>query len=172
MSDDKTSKLSRRKLLKGGAITAGVGVASLAMPQISRAETFTLRMQSSWPAADVFHEMAADYVERVEAMAGGRLKIDLTPAGAIVGAFQVQDACADGVIDIAHTVPVYWYGKHKAASLFGTGPVWGGSAGRLTGGNAPRRTPLKAFSICASTASESISPTTTKKRLLGAYISR
>src|SRR5690606_15800653 len=28
----------------------------------------------------------------------------------------------------AHTVPVYWYGKHKAASLFGTGPVFGGSA--------------------------------------------
>jgi len=25
-------------------------------------------------------------------------------------------------------VPVYWYGKHKAASLFGTGPVFGGSA--------------------------------------------
>jgi TRAP-type mannitol/chloroaromatic compound transport system substrate-binding protein len=25
-------------------------------------------------------------------------------------------------------VPVYWYGKSKAASLFGTGPVWGGSA--------------------------------------------
>mgnify|MGYP001161900626 CR=1 FL=1 len=127
MSDDKTSKLSRRKLLKGGAITAGVGVASLAMPQISRAETFTLRMQSSWPAADVFHEMAADYVERVEAMAGGRLKIDLTPAGAIVGAFQVQDACHDGVIDMAHTVAAYWYGKNKATSLFGTGPVFGGN---------------------------------------------
>jgi len=25
-------------------------------------------------------------------------------------------------------VPVYRYGKHKAASLFGTGPVFGGSA--------------------------------------------
>ena len=34
----------------------------------------------------------------------------------------------DGVIDAAHTVPVYWYGKHKAASLFGTGPVFGFNA--------------------------------------------
>jgi TRAP-type mannitol/chloroaromatic compound transport system substrate-binding protein len=25
-------------------------------------------------------------------------------------------------------VPVYWYGKSKGASFFGTGPVWGGSA--------------------------------------------
>jgi TRAP-type mannitol/chloroaromatic compound transport system substrate-binding protein len=61
-------------------------------------------------------------------MSGGRLQIDLTPAGAIVGAFQVLDAVHDGVLDAAHTVPVYWYGKHKGASLFGTGPVWGGSA--------------------------------------------
>jgi TRAP-type mannitol/chloroaromatic compound transport system substrate-binding protein len=61
-------------------------------------------------------------------MSNGRLKIDLLPAGAVVGAFQVLDACHDGVLDAAHTVPVYWYGKHKAASLFGTGPVFGGSA--------------------------------------------
>jgi|SRR5690625_1857752 len=126
MSDAQSSKLSRRKLLKGGAITAGVGAASLAMPQVSRAQTTTLRMQSSWSSSDVFHEMAADFVSRVERMAGGRLTIDLTPAGAIVGAFQVQDACSDGVIDIAHTVAAYWYGKNKAASLFGTGPVFGG----------------------------------------------
>jgi TRAP-type mannitol/chloroaromatic compound transport system substrate-binding protein len=39
-----------------------------------------------------------------------------------------MDAVNDGLIDAAHTVPVYWYGKHKAASFFGTGPVWGGSA--------------------------------------------
>jgi TRAP-type mannitol/chloroaromatic compound transport system substrate-binding protein len=40
----------------------------------------------------------------------------------------VLDAVNDGVLDAAHTVPVYWYGKHKGASLFGTGPVFGGSA--------------------------------------------
>jgi TRAP-type mannitol/chloroaromatic compound transport system substrate-binding protein len=33
-----------------------------------------------------------------------------------------------GQIDAAHTVTVYWYGKHKAASLFGTGPVFGFNA--------------------------------------------
>jgi TRAP-type mannitol/chloroaromatic compound transport system substrate-binding protein len=73
-------------------------------------------------------DFAKQYVERVERMSAGRLKIDLLPAGAVVGAFQVLDAVNDGVLDAAHTVPVYWYGKHKAASLFGTGPVFGGSA--------------------------------------------
>ena len=47
-------------------------------------------------------------------MSGGRLQVDLLPAGAVVGAFQVLDGVNDGVIDAAHTVPVYWYGKHKA----------------------------------------------------------
>ena len=51
----------------------------------------------------------------------------------MVGAFQVLDGVNDGVIDAAHTVPVYWYGKHKAASLFGTGPVFGGSATTMLG---------------------------------------
>jgi TRAP-type mannitol/chloroaromatic compound transport system substrate-binding protein len=76
-------------------------------------------------------DFAREYITRVEAMSGGRVTIDLQPAGAIVGAFQVMDGVHDGVIDAAHTVPVYWYGKHKGASLFGTGPVWGGDAANL-----------------------------------------
>src|SRR5687768_18210323 len=43
--------------------------------------------------------------------------------GSVVHPFSVQDAVHGGVLDGAHTVPVYWYGKHKAASLFGSGPV-------------------------------------------------
>jgi TRAP-type mannitol/chloroaromatic compound transport system substrate-binding protein len=73
-------------------------------------------------------DFARQYVERVQQMSNNRIKIDLLPAGAVVGPFQVLDGVNDGVLDAAHTVPVYWYGKHKAASLFGTGPVFGGSA--------------------------------------------
>lgn len=75
--------------------------------------------------------MAQQYADRVDAMSGGRLKIELLPAGAVVQAFQVQDATADGVLDGAHTVTAYWYGKNKAASLFGTGPVFGANAAQI-----------------------------------------
>jgi TRAP-type mannitol/chloroaromatic compound transport system substrate-binding protein len=85
-------------------------------------------MQTSWPASDIWMDFARQYTMRVEEMSGGRLSVDLLPAGAVVAAFQVMDGVNDGVLDAAHTVPVYWYGKHKAASFFGTGPVWGGSA--------------------------------------------
>jgi TRAP-type mannitol/chloroaromatic compound transport system substrate-binding protein len=121
---DATSTSRRRFLATGGVAAA----ATIAMPQISRAQTATLRMQGSWGAKDVFNEMAMDYVERVNTMAGGRLKIDYLVGGAVVHPFQVFDGVHGGQIDAAHTVTVYWYGKHKAASLFGTGPVFGFNA--------------------------------------------
>ena len=126
-----TTKLDRRKFLKGGAVAAGAAAATVAMPNVSRAQTTTLKMQSSWGASDIFQEMAAQYIKRATDMAGGRLKMDLLPAGAVVKAFQVQDACHKGALDAAHTVTAYWYGKNKAASLFGTGPVFGCNASQI-----------------------------------------
>ncbi len=127
----RTSKsTSRRKFLLGAG---AIGVAAVAMPQVSRAQTATLKMQGSWGAKDVFNEFAQDYVKRVNDMAGGRLKIDYLVGGAVVHPFQVLDGVNGGQIDAAHTVPVYWYGKHKAASLFGTGPVFGFNANQGLG---------------------------------------
>ncbi len=126
MSREKLSKTTTRRKFLGGAAVAGA--ATIAMPQVSRAQTITLKMQSSWGPKAIFQDMAKQYVDRVEAMAGGRLKIDLLASGAVVKAFQVQDATHKGVIDGAHTVCAYWYGKNKAASLFGTGPVFGCNA--------------------------------------------
>jgi TRAP-type mannitol/chloroaromatic compound transport system substrate-binding protein len=114
------------KTMAAGGVAAAAS--SIAAPNISRAQTVTLKMQTSWTASDPFQEMAQDYCNRVNAMAGGRLKIDLLVGGAVVHPFGVQDAVHSGVIDAAHTVTVYWYGKHKAASLFGTGPVFGFNA--------------------------------------------
>jgi TRAP-type mannitol/chloroaromatic compound transport system substrate-binding protein len=121
-------EVGRRKFLKTAGVAGAAAAATIAMPQISRAQTTTLKMQGSWGAKDVFNEMAQDYVERVNKMAGGRLKIDYLVGGAVVHPFQVFDGVHGGQIDAAHTVPVYWYGKHKAASLFGTGPVFGFNA--------------------------------------------
>jgi TRAP-type mannitol/chloroaromatic compound transport system substrate-binding protein len=126
MSKERNGKVTnRRKFLAGAALT---GAATIGFPQVSRAQTVTLKMQGSWGAKDVFNEFAEDYVKRVNEMAGGRLKIDFLVGGAVVHPFQVFDGVHGGQIDAAHTVTVYWYGKHKAASLFGTGPVFGFNA--------------------------------------------
>ena len=118
-------KPARRRFL-GAAVAGTAGAAAMTAPMISVAQSPTLlKMQGAWGAKDVFNEMAEQYVARVNEMAGGRLKIDYLVAGSVVKPFEVMDATAEGVIDGAHSVPVYWYGKSKVASLFGSGPING-----------------------------------------------
>jgi TRAP-type mannitol/chloroaromatic compound transport system substrate-binding protein len=116
---------SRRKFLTGAA-TAAAGAATLGFPMIGRTQSpIVLKMQGAWGAKDIFNEMAEEYVKRVNEMAGGRLRIDYFVAGSVVKPFEVMDATSRGVLDACHSVPVYWYGKSKVASLFGSGPING-----------------------------------------------
>jgi len=118
-------KPARRRFL--GAAASGVaGAAALTVPMISVAQSpVVLKMQGAWGAKDIFNEMAEEYVKRVNEMSGGRLRIDYLVAGAVVKPFEVMDATSKGVLDACHSVPVYWYGKSKVASLFGSGPING-----------------------------------------------
>jgi len=124
----KVKKATRRKFLKTAAAAGVAGAATLGFPMVSRAKTTVLKMQGAWGAKDIFNDYANDYVKRVNEMAGGRLKIQYLISGAVVKAFRVQDAVHKGVLDAGHQVSVYWYGKSKVASLFGTGPVFGQNA--------------------------------------------
>jgi TRAP-type mannitol/chloroaromatic compound transport system substrate-binding protein len=124
---DKQAKTptSRRKFLTGAA-AATAGAATLGFPMIAKSQSpIVLKMQGSWGKNDIFNEMAEEYVKRVNEMSGGRLRIDYLVAGSVVKPFEVLDATSKGVIDGAHTVAVYWYGKSKVASLFGSGPITG-----------------------------------------------
>ena len=128
------SGATRRQFLGKMALgSAAATVGTLAMPGVSRAQTVVWRFQSSWPQKDIFHELAHDYVQRVNSMAGNRLKLELLPAGAVVGAFQIQDAVYSGALEGGHAAVAYWYGKHKAFSMFGTSPPWGWDANMLLG---------------------------------------
>ena len=122
---------SRRKFFKAAAATGAVAAATLAMPSIAKAAT-TLKVQAAW-GGGIFLENAKAYVQRVNEMSGGKLKIDLLAVNSVVKTSQMQDAVHRGVLDGAHYVPAYWYSKSPAASLFGTGPCWGWSAQELLG---------------------------------------
>jgi TRAP-type mannitol/chloroaromatic compound transport system substrate-binding protein len=125
---------SRRAFLKSGATAAAAGAAMIAMPNVVRAQEATVfKFQSTWPAKDIFHEFAQDFVNRVNEMGGGRLKIELLAAGAVAKALEVQDAVLAGTLDGGHGVTAYWYGKNKAFSLFGTPPAWGWRANQMLG---------------------------------------
>ncbi len=116
------SPTQRRKFL-GSA--AAVGAGTMAFPMVSRAQTSTLRFQSTWPAKDIFHEYANDFAKKVNDMAGGRVKIEVLPAGAVVPAFQLLEAVNKGTLDGGHGVVAYHYGKNSALALWGSGPAFG-----------------------------------------------
>ena len=121
-----TSTPPARRRFLGRAVAGAAGAAAMAAPMTSDAQSpIVLKMQGAWGAKDIFNEMAEEYVKRVNEMAGGRLRIDYLVAGAVVKPFEVMDATSKGVLDACHGVPVYWYGKSKVASLFGSGPING-----------------------------------------------
>ena len=119
----KNTAKTRRKFLTGAA--AGTGAAALGFPMVSQAQTINFRFQSTWPAKDIFHEYALDYANKVNAMSGGRLKIEVLPSGAVVPAFGLLDAVSTGTLDGGHGVLAYWYGKSNALALWGSGPAFG-----------------------------------------------
>jgi TRAP-type mannitol/chloroaromatic compound transport system substrate-binding protein len=124
MDDLKQNPAPTRRKFLGTA--AAAGAAAVAAPMVAVAQSpVVLKMQGAWGAKDIFNEMAEQYVKRVNEMAGGRLRIDYLVAGSVVKPFEVMEATSKGVIDAGHQVAVYWYGKSKVASLFGSGPITG-----------------------------------------------
>jgi TRAP-type mannitol/chloroaromatic compound transport system substrate-binding protein len=122
MTENKNPR--RRGLLKGAAVAAGAG--AMAAPMLATAQTTTtLRFQSTWPAKDLFHEYANDFANKVNAMASGKLKIEVLPSGAVVPAFQLLEAVNKGTLDGGHGVVAYHYGKNTALALWGSGPAFG-----------------------------------------------
>ena len=126
------ARTTRRRFLRavGGATT---GAAALGFPMISKGQAgpISMRWQSTWPTKDIFHEYAQDFAKKVNDMAGGDLKIDVLPAGAVVPAFGLIDAVSKGTLDGGHGVVAYWYGKNPAMALWGSGAAWGMDANML-----------------------------------------
>ena len=134
MTDAKVenTKKTRRKFLTGAAGVAAGGAAAIAMPNVATAAPTVLKVQAAW-GGGIFLEDAKHYVDRVNAMAGKGLRIDLLSVNSVVKTSQMQDAVHRGVLDGAHYVPAYWYSKSPVASLFGTGPCFGWSAQEMLG---------------------------------------
>ena len=108
-----------RKAFALTAIAAALGFAASASAQQPR----NLKFQSTWPASLTLQDNLRFFVERVDKLTSGQLKIEALAAGQVVPAFEVLDATHKKVIDGAHAVSYYWVGKSKAATLFSATPA-------------------------------------------------
>jgi TRAP-type mannitol/chloroaromatic compound transport system substrate-binding protein len=118
---ERSTRLALPVLLVLAALTmlvAGSGERRAASAQ----NQITLKVQSTWPAADFHQVNPKGLTEKLQEMSGGRLKIDLLPAGTVVPPLELLNAVNKGVVDGGHSWPGFWTGRHPAASLFGSMP--------------------------------------------------
>ncbi|CAN5668575.1 TRAP transporter substrate-binding protein [soil metagenome] len=103
---------------------AGVGAAAstLAAPAVAQ-DIRQWRMVSAWPrnlpGPGVAAQMLAD---RIGALSGGRIEVELFAAGEIVPGPGVFDAVGEGTAELYHAVPAYWGSKSRGILLFGSQP--------------------------------------------------
>jgi TRAP-type mannitol/chloroaromatic compound transport system substrate-binding protein len=102
----------------------GLGLGAIAAPAIVHAqERLRWRMVTSWPKGRAGPGVSAKRIaDRINAMAAGRLQVDLFAAGEIVPPLAVLDAVSNGTVEMGHTAALYWQGKIPAAGFFTTVP--------------------------------------------------
>ncbi|MXN65468.1 ABC transporter substrate-binding protein [Stappia sp. GBMRC 2046] len=116
--------MKRREFLKSAAVgTAAAAAAStLAAPAVAQ-DVRRWKMVTAWPknlpGPGVAAQMLAD---RITALSGGRIVVELYAAGELVPGNGVFDAVSEGTAELYHAVPAYWGSKSKGILLFGSQP--------------------------------------------------
>ncbi|MDJ0826876.1 MAG: TRAP transporter substrate-binding protein [Rhodobacter sp.] len=108
--------------------TVTTGVAVLALTASAALAQTVIRVQSVIPAQADEVTMLNEFAADVEALTDGSVKIEVLPAGAVVGVRETLDAVDSGLIEGGFAWTHYWSGKHPAAMLFGS-PVAGAGVG-------------------------------------------
>lgn len=88
--------------------------------QVIAAEKFEWRLQSTWAEGFPLLESEKYFVELVEKMSGGRLKIKVYGDGELCPANQVLDLVSNGSVEAGGDWANYWSGKNTAFDLLGS----------------------------------------------------
>lgn len=84
-----------------------------------KAETIELKMAHFMSPMHVQHQQSfVPFVQEVEKITGGKMKIKIFPGGALGGAPELADAVKTGITDIAFIVPSYTTGRFRRTSAF------------------------------------------------------
>ena len=113
--------MDRRRLLAAGTVGA-LGAAAGSGTARGQAEV-RWNLAMPWPKTTPGLGLnAVRFAENLEAMSGGRIRLDVYGAGELVPPFEVLDAVQQGTADLAHGTPYYWAGKAPALQYFTTTP--------------------------------------------------
>ena len=126
--------MERRRFLT--ATAAAAVAAPLAAPRVAQAQdSFAWRMTNSYGPGSPFYVEGpgspTDIIAKIDAMSGGRLKIQHFAAGELIPAFEGFDAVQQGVIEMNASNSYFWSGTTFAAQYFTTVPFGMSFAGHM-----------------------------------------
>ncbi|MEX0871314.1 MAG: TRAP transporter substrate-binding protein, partial [Aquisalimonadaceae bacterium] len=120
--------MKRRDVLAGAGLAA-VAPFSFSAPAIARGARH-LTMVTDWPEGPGVLPSARRLAQTIADASDGRIKIEVTPAGAVVRPFETFDAVQSGVADMFHSHIGYFERKAPAFHLY-SGVPFGFTANEL-----------------------------------------
>jgi TRAP-type mannitol/chloroaromatic compound transport system substrate-binding protein len=108
-------KISNKILrFAGAAVFTGAFTMSAAV-----AETTSLRIQTHYAPETVSGKLAAQYIDDVQTMSNGDIKIEMFYSSSVVKSVETFDAAATGILDCDMTGGAYQTGKNPAFQFVG-----------------------------------------------------
>ena len=131
INGNKAEKGMRRRAVLASSAPIAAG-AALAFPAPALSQGIRqLKLVTDWSAGSPGLQASAERLaQRIGTATGGRLAIEVFPAGKLVRAFECFDAVGAGVADMYHSAEYYWEKKSPAFSFFAAVP-FGFTAGEL-----------------------------------------
>jgi TRAP-type mannitol/chloroaromatic compound transport system substrate-binding protein len=123
--------MDRRSVIKNAGI-ASILAAGAAPAVHAQGVNVRWRLASSFPKSlDTIYGGAEVFAKTVKAMTGGKFEISVHAGGELSPPFGVVDGVQNGTVEMAHTVPYYFYGKNQAFAL-GSAIPFGLNARQMT----------------------------------------
>jgi TRAP-type mannitol/chloroaromatic compound transport system substrate-binding protein len=114
--------MRRRDILTGAGPLAASATLGFPAPAIAQGLR-QLRMVTDWPAGTPgLHTSAVRVAQTIGTATGGRIKIEIFPAGTLVRPFETFDAVGAGVADMYHSFEGYFEQKSRALHFFSAIP--------------------------------------------------
>ena len=102
-----------------GAAAAAALLATLGLGGTASGADYTLRIQTHYAPETVSGKLAAQFVDDVQTMSGGRVAIEMFYSSSVVKSVETFDAAATGILDGDMTGGAYQTGKNPAFQFVG-----------------------------------------------------
>ncbi len=114
--------MRRREILAGAGLLAAGAARTFPAPAIAQGNR-QLKMVTDWPdGTPGLHTSAVRLAKTIGIATGGRIQVEVFPAGALVRAFETFDAVGAGVADMYHSFEGYFAQKAPALHFFSAVP--------------------------------------------------